>query len=176
MNVRKRFTALALSASAIGLMAIPGLVAGWHAVQMQTASAKESFRSERNRIATPSAMAAAEREPHASPNPLETLIDRCSTSVRIEPALIFDQAHGGMVPGAQAPIRLKRPANKNTSTTPTDKRSVGLPTNGRFAWFCGPTANKHGGTLEHSNCPARTNSMRASLGPDRLLKIQCLPD
>ena len=176
MNVRKKSTALALSALAIGLLAALGLVAGQHSVQIQTASAKEGARSAREGDTTPSSIAPLASAPQVSPTPLETLTDRCSTSVRIEPSLIFDQDHGGMVPGKQSPIRLKRPANKNAFTAPTEKRSVGLPANGRFPWYCGPTANSHGGTLEHSNCPQGTNAMRARLGPDRLLEIQCLPN
>ena len=106
----------------------------------------------------------------------EKLTDRCSTSVRIEPSLIFDPNQTSMVPGKEAPIRLKRPNDKNALTAFTEKRAVGLTSSGRFKWFCGSKANNRGGTLEHSNCPKGTNAMRARLGRDRLLEIQCFPD
>ena len=104
---------------------------------------------------------------------LETLTDRCKTSVRIEPALIFDQDEMGMVHGFESPISLKR-TNPNAFTPFTTPRSVGLPLSGRFNWFCGSNADSSGGVLEHSNCPSGTNRMSARLGPDRLLEIRCL--
>jgi hypothetical protein len=175
MNRRKRFiTALALSALAIGFFATG---AGWRTVRIQRVSAQEPLPgSERHGTPMLIGMHTLAPKPQASPTPLETLKDRCSTSVRIEPSLIFDPNQTSMVPGKQAPIRLKRPANKNALTAFTDKRTVGLTSSGRFAWYCGSTANNHGGTLEHSNCPKGTNAMRARLGKDRLLEIQCFPD
>ena len=170
MNRRKRFlTALALSTLAIGFFS---LAVGWPTARIQRASAQE-----------PLMVSARDRMPmmvgtHTlAPMPqLETLTDRCSTSVRIEPSLIFDPNKTSMVPGKQAPIRLKRPKDKNATTAFTEKRAVGLTSSGRFKWFCGSKANNHGGTLEHSNCPKGTNAMSARLGPDRLLEIRCLPD
>ena len=171
MNGRKRFiTALASGALAIGFLTT---VAGWRSVQLQRVSAQAPPRSERHGVSMLFATPTLAPKPQT---PLETLTDRCSTSVRIEPSLIYDPNRAGMVPGDQAPIRLKRPANKNTLTAFTDKRAVGLTSSGRFKWFCGSKANSHGGTLEHSNCPQGTNAMRARLGPDRLLEIQCLPN
>jgi hypothetical protein len=114
--------------------------------------------------------------PSIEPRVLETLTDRCKTSVRIEPSLIYDPDKTSMVPGHEAPIRLKRPNNENASTVLTDKRTVGLLLSGRFRWFCGPTADNKGGTPERSRCPKGTNALRAKLGPDRLLEIQCLGD
>ena len=172
MNGRKRFiTALALSAPAIGFLIT---VAGRRPLQPQRVSAQEPPpRPERHAVSTLFAMHTLAPK---TQTPLETLTDRCSTSVRIEPSLIFDPNQTGMVPGDEAPIRLKRPANKNTLTAFTEKRTVGLTPSGRFKWFCGSKANIKGGTLEHSNCPKGTNAMRARLGPDRLLEIQCLPN
>ena len=172
MSGRKRFiTALALGALAIGCLTT---VAGRRSVQIQRASAQEPPpRSEGHGISTLFAIHALAPKQET---PLETLTDRCSTSVRIEPSFIFDPNQTGMVSGDKAPIRLKRPANKNAFTDFTDKRPVGLTPSGRFKWFCGPNANKKGGTLEHSNCPKGTNAMKARLGPDRLLEIQCLPN
>jgi hypothetical protein len=175
MNRRKRFlTALALGALAIGFFS---LAVGWPTVQIQRASAQEPLMvSARDRMPVMVGTHTLAPEPQASPTPLETLTDRCSTSVRIEPSLIFDPNKTSMVPGKQAPIRLKRPRDKNATTAFTEKRAVGLTSSGRFKWFCGSNANNHGGTLEHSNCPKGTNAMSAGLGPDRLLEIRCFPD
>lgn len=104
---------------------------------------------------------------------LETLTDRCSTSVRIVPSLIYDSDSTGMVPGNQSPIRLKRPVNKNKYTAWTEKRTVGLTSTGRFPWYCGKNAHNSGGTKEQSRCPSGTNALSARLGPDRLLQIRC---
>lgn len=175
MNRRKRFiTALAFSALALGFFAT---VAGWCTVRIQRVSAQEPPPgSERHGTPMLIGMHTLAPKPQASPTPLETLKDRCSTSVRIVPSFIFDPDSTGMVPGNQAPIRLRRPANRNTLTAFTDRKKVGLTPSGRFKWFCGSNAHNQGGTLEHSNCPKGTNSMRARLGPSRLLEIQCFPD
>jgi hypothetical protein len=174
MNVRKRLTTtLGLSVSAIGLVATLTMAVAWQGGRIQTVSAKEPRPPAEHGIATPFSTHIVVPEPQA---PLEILTDRCSTSVRIEPSLIFNPDQGSMVPGNQAPIRLKRPANKNAFTPFSDIRPVGLTSSGRFAWFCGSKANNQGGTLEHSNCPSGTNAMRARLGPGRLLQIQCLPN
>ena len=145
------------------------------ALLFATAVAREASRGAEALEASPTALNMTAM-PQASPTPLETLIDRCSTSVRIEPSLIYAPNQQAMVSGSQAPIRLKRPANKNAFTDWTDKRAVGLTPSGRFAWYCGPYAYHRGGTLEHSNCPTGTNAMKARLGPDRRLEIQCLPE
>ncbi|MEO6093818.1 MAG: hypothetical protein ABIT04_10955 [Novosphingobium sp.] len=106
---------------------------------------------------------------------LESLTDRCSTSVRIEPSLIFSQTHSGMVPGSQDPIRLHRtsPAGPPTFSA---KRTVGLTSAHHFKWFCGPNAHNSGGTQEQSRCPPGTNALRARLGSDRLLRVECHSD
>jgi len=105
---------------------------------------------------------------------LETLTDRCKSSVRIEPALIFDANKGTMVPGSQSPIRLHREsASKLEAFTPSTPVSVGLLSSGHVRWFCGAHADQSGGTAERSRCPAGTNAMQARLGPDRLLEIRC---
>jgi hypothetical protein len=107
--------------------------------------------------------------------PLEILKDRCKTSVRIEPALIYDGDKSALVPGNTSPIRIHRPS-ANASTDPTEKRVVGLPLSGHVRWFCGPKADQNGGTAEQSRCPPGTNALVARLGPDRLLEIRCLAD
>jgi hypothetical protein len=105
---------------------------------------------------------------------LETLTDRCSTSVRVVPALIFDANKGKMVPGSQAPIRLHRESpNHNESFTPSTPVAVGLLSSGHVRWFCGAHADQSGGTAERSRCPSGTNALQARLGPDRLLEIRC---
>jgi hypothetical protein len=105
---------------------------------------------------------------------LETLTDRCSTSVRIVPALIFDANKGTMVPGTQAPIRLHRASpNASTPLTPSAPVAVGLLSSGHVRWFCGSHADQSGGTAERSRCPSGTNALQARLGPDRLLQIRC---
>jgi len=178
MNERKRLsTALGLSATVFGLLMILTMAKGSHANGIRTLFAKEPApHSEEHDSATPSGLHSVAVGPQASPTPLEILKDRCSTSVRIEPSLIFSPNQGTMVPGSQAPIRIRRPADKDQFTPLTDKLAVGLTPSGRFAWFCGSNANNSGGTLEHSNCPQGTNAMRAQLGPNRLLRIQCLPN
>jgi hypothetical protein len=104
----------------------------------------------------------------------ETLTDRCSTSVRIVPSLIYSPNNATMVEGSKDPIRLDRnsPAAQSFSTP----RSVGLLSDGYFKWFCGTNADQKGGTQEKSRCPQGTNALAARLGPDRLLSIQCWSD
>ena len=143
------------------------------ALLFATAVAREASRGAEAPEASPAAPNVTAM-PQASPTPLEILLDRCSTSVRIEPSLIYDPNQQTMVSGSQAPIRLRRPATQSTPWT--DKRAVGLTSSGRFAWYCGPTAHNHGGTLEHSNCPSGTNAMKARLSHSRKLLIQCLPE
>jgi hypothetical protein len=109
----------------------------------------------------------------AFPATLEKLTDRCKSSVRIEPSLIYDGNQAGMVPGNESPIRLKR-VSSSAFTEWTEARTVGLTSERRFAWFCGPTADSSGGTKERSRCPQGTNRLQARLGPDRLLEVRCL--
>jgi hypothetical protein len=106
---------------------------------------------------------------------LETLTDRCKTSVRVEPAFIFDGDKSALVPGKTSPIRIHRPS-ANAFTPFTEKRTVGLPASGHVRWFCGSKADQSGGTAEQSRCPSGTNALQARLGPDRLLEIRCLSD
>ena len=125
-------------------------------------------------IATATAPNNMPAQPASKGKVLETLTDRCSTSVRIVPSLIFSPNDTTMVDGNKSPIRLDR--NSSASQHFTKPVSVGLLADGHFQWFCGTNADQKGGTAERSRCPQGTNAMAARLGSDRLLSIQCWSD